>query len=52
MYGKKEINHLRSRDKKLVEVIDRIGIIQRRVNPDLFSALIESVIGQQNGLPL
>jgi len=47
IYGEKEINHLCSKDKKLAEAIDRIGIIQRRVNPDLFSALIESVIGQQ-----
>ena len=47
VYGEKEINHLRSKDKKLAEAIDRIGIIQRRVNLDLFSVLIESVIGQQ-----
>ena len=47
LYSDKEINHLRSRDKKLATVIDRIGIIKREVNPDLFSALIESVVGQQ-----
>ena len=47
LYGEKEINHLRSRDKKFAEAIDRIGTIKRAVNPDLFSALIESIIGQQ-----
>ena len=46
-YGDKEINFLREKDSKLCEAIDRIGMIKREVNPDLFSALIESVVGQQ-----
>jgi DNA-3-methyladenine glycosylase II len=46
-YGEKEIEHLRKKDKKLAEVIDRIGMIERTVNPDLFSALVNSIIGQQ-----
>jgi len=46
-YGEVELAHLRKNDKKLGAAIDRIGMIKRRVNPDLFSALVESVIGQQ-----
>jgi len=46
-YGEQEINHLRKKDKKLGAIIDRIGIIKRRVNPDIFSSLVESIIGQQ-----
>ena len=46
-YGENEINYLCKKDKKLKAAIERIGIIKREVNPDLFSALIESVIGQQ-----
>jgi len=46
-YGETELAHLRKKDKKLSAVIDRIGIIRRRVNPDLFSALVESIVGQQ-----
>ena len=46
-YGEKEIEYLRKKDKKLKEAIDRIGIIKREVNPDLFSALCGSIIGQQ-----
>ncbi|MCL2367285.1 MAG: DNA-3-methyladenine glycosylase [Oscillospiraceae bacterium] len=46
-YGEEEISHLRKKDKKLGAVIERIGMIERRVNPDVFAALIESVIGQQ-----
>ena len=46
-YGEKEIDHLRGRDKKLGAAMDRIGMIERGVNPDPFSALVESVIGQQ-----
>lgn len=46
-YGEKEIGHLKRKDKKLAAVIDRIGVIERAVNPDLFSALVHSIIGQQ-----
>jgi len=46
-YGEAELAHLRKKDKKLRAAIDRMGVIKRRVNPDLFSALVESVVGQQ-----
>ena len=46
-YGDAELAYLRKKDKKLGAAIDRIGIIKRRVNPNLFSALVESIIGQQ-----
>ena len=46
-YGEKELSYLRKKDKKLAAAIDRIGLIKRAVNPDMFSALTESIIGQQ-----
>lgn len=46
-YGKKEIDFLKNKDPLLGAAIDKIGMIKRRVNPDLFSALISSVISQQ-----
>jgi len=46
-YGEQELVYLRKKDKKLGAAIDRIGMIKREVNPDLFSALVESIIGQQ-----
>ena len=46
-YGEKEMNYLRKKDKKLGAVIDRVGIIEREVNPDLFAALVESIVSQQ-----
>ena len=46
-YGEKETDYLKSRDKRLGGVIDRIGPIRRRVVPDLFAALVHSIIGQQ-----
>ena len=46
-YDEKEINHLKKKDKKLGDAIDRIGFIQREINPDLFSSLVNSIIGQQ-----
>lgn len=46
-YGDKEIEYLKRRDKRLGEVIDRIGHIRRRVVPDLFAALVHSIVGQQ-----
>ena len=46
-YGEKEINHLRRKDKRLGAAIDKIGLIKRKINPDPFSALIESIVAQQ-----
>ena len=46
-YGETELAWLRSRDKQLAEIIDRIGRVERRVIPDLFAALVHSIVGQQ-----
>jgi DNA-3-methyladenine glycosylase II len=46
-YGQKEIKYLKSRDKKLAAAIDRIGMIEREVIPDPFTALVSSIVGQQ-----
>lgn len=47
LYGDKEIEYLKKKDKKLGAAIDRIGMIEREVNPDPFSSIITSVVGQQ-----
>lgn len=46
-YGEKEITYLRGKDKRLAEVIDKVGMVKRRVIPDLFTALVHSIVGQQ-----
>lgn len=46
-YGEKELNYLKSKDRKLAEVIDIVGHLDRQVDEDLFSAVIHHMIGQQ-----
>ena len=46
-YGETEISYLRSKDKRLAEVIDQIGMIKREIDPDLFSSVVHHIIGQQ-----
>ena len=46
-YGRAETDYLSSRDPVLGAAIDRIGHIDRKVFPDLFEALINSIAGQQ-----
>lgn len=46
-YGQTEIEYLKSKDPRLAAVIDTIGHIDRRVDTDLFSAVIHHIIGQQ-----
>ena len=46
-YGEKETEYLKSKDKKLAEVIDRVGHIDRPVDTDLFSSVVHHIIGQQ-----
>ncbi|MGN0348425.1 MAG: DNA-3-methyladenine glycosylase family protein [Roseburia sp.] len=47
VYGEVETEYLKSKDKRLAEVIERIGHIEREVDTDLFSAVIHHIIGQQ-----
>ena len=46
-YGEKEISYLKSKDKKLAEVIEQIGHIDRKIDTDIFSAVVHHIIGQQ-----
>ena len=46
-YGETEISYLQQKDKRLGEVIDRIGHINRAVDTDLFSSVVHHIIGQQ-----
>ncbi|MFA4859192.1 DNA-3-methyladenine glycosylase [Methanoregula sp.] len=47
LYRTTEINHLKKRDTKLGAAIDRIGLIERGVTPDPFTALVSSIVTQQ-----
>ena len=46
-YGDKETEYLKRKDKKLGEVIEKIGPIERETDSDLFSSVIHHIIGQQ-----
>ncbi|WP_238528300.1 DNA-3-methyladenine glycosylase family protein [Acetonema longum] len=46
-YGEKETEYLRQKDKRLGEVIEKIGHIYRKTDTDLFSSVIHHIIGQQ-----
>lgn len=46
-YGETEVNALRKKDKRLGAVIDRIGMIQRPADADLFAAVVHHIVGQQ-----
>ena len=46
-YNEKEIEYLKNRCDKIADVIDKIGIIKRTIDSDLFSAVIHHIIGQQ-----
>lgn len=47
LYGDKEKDHLKAKDSKLGEVIDAIGMVEREVDDDVFSAVIHHIAGQQ-----
>lgn len=46
-YGQAEVDHLRRRDRRLGQAIDRLGMLEAEMYPDLFTALVSSVVGQQ-----
>ena len=45
--GEKEIADLKQKDKRLGEVIDKVGKIEREVDADLFSSVVHNIVGQQ-----
>ena len=46
-YGEEEAAYLAARDPRMAEVIAAVGHIEREVHPDLFAALVNSIVGQQ-----
>ena len=46
-YGDKEIEYLKKRDTILAKAIEELGFIKRTITKDVFTSLIESIIGQQ-----
>lgn len=46
-YSEEAEEYLKKKDKRLGEVIEKIGHIERTVEPDLFVSLMNSIVGQQ-----
>ena len=46
-YGEREVRHLSTACPELGRVIDRLGFLERPVEPDLFTALASSIVSQQ-----
>ena len=46
-YGKTETDYLKKKDARLGALIDQIGPIRRETDPDLFSAVVHHIVGQQ-----
>jgi len=46
-YGQAEMDYLKSRDKRLGEVIDRVGMVIRPIDGDIFIAVVRAILGQQ-----
>lgn len=46
-YGEEEVAYLHNADARLGAVMDAMGPLRREVIPDLFQALVNTVIGQQ-----
>lgn len=46
-YGETEINYLKRKDKRLASVIDAIGHIERKLDDNLFAAVVRHIVGQQ-----
>lgn len=46
-YSTEATDYLKQKDKKLGEVIEKIGIIERAADTDLFASVIHHIVGQQ-----
>lgn len=46
-YDDQAVEYLKKKDRKLGEIIDRVGHVYRPVDSDVFSAVVHQIIGQQ-----
>lgn len=46
-YGDDAVEYLRSKDKKLARFIDEVGHVNRAMDGDVFTSVVNSIIGQQ-----
>lgn len=46
-YTKAQKDHLKNREPRFEEVIERIGMIEREMEPDLYRGVIRQIVGQQ-----
>lgn len=46
-YTQNELDYLSEKDARLGKAIDRIGYVQREIEPDFFVAFLQSIISQQ-----
>lgn len=46
-YDLKDLEALKKKDRKLKEAIEKVGLIERKMSPNLFESLIESIVSQQ-----
>ena len=46
-YGEKELNYLKKKDKNLATVIDKVGVVERKLEPDIFVCIVKNIVGQQ-----
>ena len=49
-YGEAETSYLAAKDKRMAEVIEAVGHVSRPLDPNLFSATVHHIIGQQVSL--
>lgn len=47
LYGEKELTYLKKKDKRLGQVIDVLGPLQRSTDSDLFASVVRHIVGQQ-----
>ncbi len=46
-YGETEINYLKRKDKRLAWAIEQIGQVNRKLDDNLFAAVVRHIVGQQ-----
>lgn len=47
LYGEKELAYLKKKDKRLGQVIDALGPLERSTDSDLFASVVRHIVGQQ-----
>ena len=47
VYTQEQLDYIKSKDERMATLVDKVGFINRDMKPDLYTAFVDTIVGQQ-----